>query len=603
MKKRAFVLLLIYMTIISGFFLLPGKSFSSVNMARLTQEAPGLHNYPGSDGVIWYREVNYSLTADGRMEKDSTWIILAKKGLDEKWRNWEIPVYPEGSVEVLHSSLYDPGTSTMMTPVLAETAESGNMEIVQIRFPELQDEYLIYLSYREIIPKDCRLDDFLWMALDLPLWENRINVNVPQGSELFYSSQGVDPPVIEKQVDATKRYGWSSFNLSPRNRSSLAVNPRSFLAFSLRRGETAFARDIQVLSSPSIPPLPASVAKFNHEANKTSAGSKMIGFIEEASLLRGFPASYVRRNIPENPPWSVFEKVILLSDWLSRAGWNSRLYWSTTQPLTEETPDTGGLVSMPILEITPPGGSSVFYQLGQGFSNSDLPPQMWGRTVYGYQDGALLKRQLPKGEASDHRLNINWILDLTEDGTLSGNLEILVRNGWKAMLLEDGRAFDESVSGMLYSLKIPGFDPDKIKISPIKYGSRITVPVMFNSAIISGNNLLLNFPPVLLDPLLDLGKMEPGYELKFPFVVDHSFEISFPDGYETVALPATSDRDFGVIRLNEDISINKKKRRISGNIKLLVNTDGIDTSIHRALIESLREWLMWMDKTVPLHKK
>lgn len=602
MKKR-YILLIVCLIFLSSSLLLPQNAKGSINIARLTQEAPGLHNYPGSEGVVWYREISYSLTADGRMEKVSTWVILAAKGIDEKWRDWTVPVYPGGAVEVIESALYDPGTSAMLAPVISESGKTGDLEFIQIRFPELQDEYLINLSYREIIPKDCRLDDFVRMDLDLPSWENRINVNIPQGSDLFYSSEGIDPPVIQKQNDATKHYGWVSFNLPSRDRASLAINTRPFIAFSLRHGEDSFARDIQVISSSSLPPVPGSILRFNKEANKIKAGSKIIRFVEEAPDLKGFPGYYVREKIPANPPWSKFEKVILLSKWLSLSDWNTGFYWMTEQPLKAETPGTMGMISMPVLELTPPGGSSVFYQLGQGLSNSDVPPEMWGRSVYSYEEGSLVKRNLPKGEASEHRFNINWVLELSEEGILSGRLEFLVRNGWKSILMQNGDISVDSVAGMFSRLKVPGYDPAKIEISHIKYGSRIRVPVQFNSAIISGNNVLLNIPSISLDQLTELGNLMGSYELKFPFVIDQGFEIHLPEGYGIVALPATSDRDFGNISLKEDFSLNKKKQRISGEIKLLVNADKIDDSIRRPLLECLRGWLLWADKTVPLHKK
>lgn len=603
MKNRTCLLLILGLFCLFRTLTVAGPAESSVHIARLTQEAPGLHNYPGAKGMVWYRDLDYKLAADGRMERTSTWVILASRGLDEKWRNWELPSGKGSSVEVIESSLYDPGTSSMLAPVIPQKQDMGDHSIISIRFPDIQDEYLILLSYKEVMDKGLRLDDLVPLNMDLPVWENRIRVTVPEGSELYYTSEGIDPPVIKTGSSATSSYEWTSFNMSSAGKPSLAIRAVPFLSFSLRKGTEAFARDIQSFSSVSIPEPPARVDSFINESNRINGGSRIIDYVEKAPLLQGFMDQYVRTSIPPEGPWSSFEKVLILSQWLRKAGWSSDIHWVTMQEIMDDTPYTEGFITMPLLEIAPPGGGTVFYQLGGGYTGSEVPPQLWGSSVYHLEDGQLVKRSLPVGKASDHRLNISWDLDLSEDGNLAGSVRFLVRNGWKALLLDNTEFSESAVEKMFSDLGIPGYNVAELEISPIKYGASVKVPVSFNSAIISGNNTLLRFPAVSLEPLEELGKIQPEYDLRFPFVVEHDFQISYPDGYEVVAPPATTDRDFGKISLKENFFSNKRKKKFTGSIKIVVNTEVIDSTLHRPILEALRGWMLWMDKTIPLHKK
>ena len=52
-------------------FYSPGESFSalSANIPRMIQECPSFSDYPGSSGVIWLKDVRYSLGADGAMTR------------------------------------------------------------------------------------------------------------------------------------------------------------------------------------------------------------------------------------------------------------------------------------------------------------------------------------------------------------------------------------------------------------------------------------------------------------------------------------------------------------------------------------------------------
>ena len=601
MKKRAFCLLSICLLMVPIFQGLSGKAEGNIDIARLTQEAPGLYSYPDAKGVVWYREINYSMTADGKMRRDSTWVILASKGLDEKWRNWQFRPGVDGSVRITESALYDPGTSGMLAPVIPETRKYGNTEVTSVRFPEIKDEYLILLSSNETISKGLRLDDFVPMVLDIPMWESRINVVIPESSNLSYLCEGMDPPVVEKLKNGTKRYTWKSFNLPSSGERSLDVKEEPFLSFSLRQGKDNFARDAQVIMSASPSGMPPEVSSMVQEANKVDGGTDIIRYVEKAPLLTGHKDYYVRESIPDNPPWSHFEKILLLSKWLEKTGWSTDVYWLAKGELNENTPHTMGFMSTPLLKLTAPGRSAVFYKLGCGYPDTEVPSLLWGHSVYHYENNDLVESELPKGGVTDHKLSVLWNLNLAEDGTLSGQLRLLVRNGWQGILLDENMVSAESINKMLDELDIKGYDPETIKISPIKCGFMVSVPVSFNSAIISMDNFLLKFPSFELVPLLKVADRKPPFDLRFPFLADLSFEITYPKGFDIVALPAVSDRDFGKIRLSEELFVNHRKRKLSGSVKLVVNTDKIDNAMYRPLLDALRNWAMWTEKTIPLH--
>ncbi len=170
----------------------------ALNIPRMIQECPHFSDHPGSNGVIWLKDSEYSLGADGSMTRKTTLVVLARRGIDDRWTRWSIPVPEGGAAEVLSASLYDPGSGRILSPVLPEEGEVNGIAFTEVLFPDIRDEFIIVLSMREVFPKRFAVEDLLWVNETLPLWEQKVTVNVPAGMELYVASEGAGEPRREK---------------------------------------------------------------------------------------------------------------------------------------------------------------------------------------------------------------------------------------------------------------------------------------------------------------------------------------------------------------------------------------------------------------------
>ncbi|NCB16815.1 MAG: hypothetical protein EOM65_11660, partial [Synergistales bacterium] len=143
----------------------------ALNIPRMIQECPHFSDHPGSNGVIWLKDSEYSLGADGSMTRKTTLVVLARRGIDDRWTRWSIPVPEGGTAEVVSAALYDPGSGRILSPVLPRKGEVNGIAFTEVLFPDIQDEFIIVLSLREILPKRFAVEDTLWINETLPLWE------------------------------------------------------------------------------------------------------------------------------------------------------------------------------------------------------------------------------------------------------------------------------------------------------------------------------------------------------------------------------------------------------------------------------------------------
>lgn len=595
--KMSFPLVLVMLSVLIFPIMVTSSVASEINIARLTQEAPYFDSYPGTKGLVWLREVDYSLLSDGRMERISKWVILARRGISDNWLKWDIPIQNVEELEVMEAALYDPGSYSLIAPIIPESrAIQGGLVIREIRFPDIQDEFLIVLVMKEKVSRDCRLDDFLWLGFDIPVWEQKISVNLPAGMDLSYSSSQLSEPLIMDK-GATRKYEWHVFDVPSWSGDSLVENNRPSLVFSTRKGEIAFIRDLAMVQKCSLPPVPRSISSLAGSGRSESDLERILEKMENMPILRGIPNGYIRPSIPLEAPWTDAEKILLLSGWLEELGWANRIFWTTMSEIRETTPGSRAFLSEPVLEIETRTGTGVYYSPGQGVPFGEIPPRLWGRTLYALQGDTLEKITIPRGKASDHRLAIRWDLQLGQNGVMSGDMEAVILNGWNDIFFS-GLPTDEELVREFLENRIEGDLQGTPEIESLKGGIRVRVKVAMNSTIMNGNNLLVRVPYFFIPQIPEMSKVNSLSSLRFPFAAEQSFEISFPEQMELLALPNTMPRETEGLSLQENFALNKRKNIVKGMIKIVSTIDRVDESTGSFLIDSLRKWVIWADKSL-----
>ena len=576
----------------------------SPDISRMIQESPHFSDHDGEDGVIWLKESEHSLQADGSMIRRMNLVVLARRGIDDMWTRWSFPVPEGGSVKILSASLYDPGSGRILSPVLPRTVEENGTVFTEALFPDLQEEFIIVLSVEEILPKVFAVEDFLWVNEGLPLWEQKVTVNVPAGMELFVESSEAGE-LRRVKTAGGEEYSWNIVNSPAWTGRTLKADDRGFISFSTRKGTEALARRLSALEGILTPQPPAAVQKILSQGSPLKTGQGVIDWISRApGFPRAFPSSFVRNDIPAEGPWTEWEKTLLLYRWIRKAGWESKLHWLAAYPFTNASAAPERAVIRPVLELSAPGVSPFFCDPGRAGSPNETPPSLWGKHLVMVSGAGITGRTVSGSAASEHRLSIEWVLGLEKTGVAEGTANIFVRNGWVNFFFPGGKPDGESVERLALEL-FPGvrFLKEERSFTPIKYGWKVTFKAEPRQSIVSGGAMLVPLPGALPSWIGELSRDRGDYSLKFPFVIEQSFALKLPPKTEVVMSPQTAARDLDKVKYSESVYHNKRRNTITTGAKIIVTTDRAGDLAARGLAEAARRWMDYASRTIPLRVK
>jgi len=597
-KREVLLLALVFLFLVFLSFTSRNSEASEINIQRLTQEAPYFDAYPGAQGLVWLREQDYSLLPDGRMERISKWAILARRGISDNWLKWNIVLQQGEEMEVIEAAIYDPGTYSLVAPVIPRSRElPGGLTLKEIHFPEIQEEFLMVLVIREKLAKDCRLDDFLWLALDIPLWEQKISVTLPKGSDFHYFSNYLDAPVLTEE-GVKQKYYWNTLDMSPWLGRSIVENARPSLLFSTRKGEDAFFRDLSMLQNSPLPELPTGLSSIASKGNNYSVLEEFLATVEDLPVLEQVPSDLIRSSIPGTGPWTRLEKMLALSGWLERSGWDNRILWNSRVEIRADTPDSPAVLGEPVLDIETGRGLRFYYVLDQGVPLGEIAPSLWGKTLYSTQGDHLEKLAIPRGKASDHKIVVRWDLELGSDGVMSGDMETVILNAWNELFFAGIPSDQERIRTFLANWTEADLE-GPLEIEYLANGLRIRSKVYFNSALMNGQNMLVRVPYFYIPQIPEMSSAPTGSGLAYPFAAEQTFEITFPEGMKLIALPNTLPKEGDGISLKENFTLNRKKQIVKGAIKLVSGIERVDENNRSLLLDSLRSWVIWADKSLP----
>ncbi len=579
----------------------------TAELKRSLREAPPLDAMDSSQGLVILRDIRFRLLADGRMERTSLWFLHEGGGLPDGWRNWEIPIPDGGEGIVLEAALYDPSSGKMQYPLIPREIEKGGFSLVEVRLPNNFEGNILGLSYRQVFPTRMNIEDAVMLDLDLPQWEQRISVTLPSGTVPEWNGEGIPEPEFVKG-NAEDTYTWSIVNTPALRSGVIARDAGRALVLSLKKGLRFALSDAAAMADPVsvIPPSP--VASMISDPNRTRGGEKIIEYVNSPSrLLSGFPGDFVRQApaIPADGPWTEWEASFLLAKWLRQAGWSAELFWEPVTPVGDDAPATVKVWRKPVLSLTPPVGRAFMFEIGQGVKPGSTPPRLWGRTVYAPEGSTVLRREIPAGTASDHRLSFNWNLSLSPDGVASGDLVVTARGGWVDTLSGGSIPSNDTAADILSAFNwpsTPGIPGEKISVETLGSGFRITVPVRTQLGIPGGDGLLLRMPSAIMPWQTVIAERGASGGIRFPFVYEQSIEIALPEGFGVMVLPALRPEASGSVRIEENLRV-KKSRTLVGEHRMVVTSARLDDPAKQIFSNAVRQGLGWSGVTIPLRRK
>jgi hypothetical protein len=571
----------------------PGQEIRRLS-ASLTPEETAL-------GVVLLREAEYGLDAGGSLIRTQRWLVRIGDRTDPAWLDW---IFPDpASSRIGEAALYDDrGNRTTSLAVLSGDVEG--IASLRVTVPPGSAGKILALSVVRTQVRRANVDDLLILALDLPIREQRIQVEVPSGSSLAWAGSGgvLDPG--KSSSSGVDRYEWTHLNEKAWRTPGILDDPRPALAFSLRKGPATALQPLADLEAEYVAaPFPTGLIPKGLTPER--AGLRLLQELEQPSRqLTGFPRDYARSPglLPAQGPWTPWEELLLAARGLSDLGFRCQVWWRPAFDIQDDGPATDRLFLTPVLKGVAPGGSVSWFVPGQAAFWGGVPPALAGASLMRLEGRSVQRETIPAGDAASNRLLIRWDLTLAEDGTAAGSLELTIRGAWAGPL---SGGIPPSGDLSRWALERFGFVVPALRLSngraeSLKSGYRVTFDANCVLAIVQGTDLLLRLPGSVPLRLSELSKVQAPARLRFPFLLEQQFEVRTPRGYRAVALPPKDQGKGGL--LSQQLVHWPRKGIMEGSCRLLVKSAKIDEAMAADLSGAIDRYLQFGSVMVGLRK-
>ena len=293
-------------------------------VSRLISEAPKLAAFPGTSGVVWMDSHRYSLTPDGGKLHYSIFLLLLGEDAAADGFVSKKFVYPKdaGAVfEIDEASWYDESTGQRLGELQQREYNENGIRGIEILFPDEVDGHVVAVTTTEMIPSDYQLDDVLFLAGEFPVWEQTIEVAVPDGMQIYWEGSGVREPE-RKSNGRIQVTTWTLLNEPAWISSGLVESWKPSLAFSLDHGQIPVLRNLRELENPVYAPtVPSSVSSSRSNLVRTMGNianymsSRLIPLEDGTDTVRPLEA------ISGEGPWTAWEQVLIAGRPGSLAGY------------------------------------------------------------------------------------------------------------------------------------------------------------------------------------------------------------------------------------------------------------------------------------------
>ncbi|MCL2683899.1 MAG: hypothetical protein FWE55_01515 [Synergistaceae bacterium] len=576
-------------------------------ITRLLSEAPTLTAFPSTKGVVWLNSHRYSLMPDGgKFHNGIFLLLLGDEASDGGIKSKKFP-YPkdDGAVfEIDEAALYDASTGERIRELAQKEYDENGIRGIEVLFPDAAG-HIAAVTTTEIISSDYRLDDVIIMSGELPVWEQTVEVEVPDGMRIHWEASGVREP--ERRTNGrTQVITWTVLNEPAWVSSGLVESWRPALVFSLDTGLLSTLKNFRKLENPIYAPkIPSSVSSTRVNLVRTVGNiaqymsSRLIYLEEGTGTVRPAEA------IPEDGPWTAWEQVLITGKWLSSLGINVNIYWEQNLPVSPNGPMSPKIWKEPVLRAIDSEGREIYFKAGQSGDPEKLHPSLFGATLYRAGNNGVERITLPRGSASDHTMIQNWRVSVDENGVASGTLDITMTGGWMdvfAINRDDGaeKIGATILKGMLFNVLGTNISVQSVK--PLPNGCRASFSVEAIPGIVSSGNILLKLMGGIPESLGDIPQNGMKFNMRFPFVFEIISSIKTPAGYKALAVPGKLQTGDPKAMLEQSLTHWPKKTLAEGHCRWTIRSCTIDEYMSGRIAEQLRMVINWPETTIPLRK-
>lgn len=579
---------------------------SEREIMRLKDEVPSMEIYGSNDAVIWLRSDEAKLLSDGVVERLRATVIMMGERVPDTLKTITYPVPSGGSLTIEDAAWYNTmtGMKEGNLPIVRQTLPGGATVCV-VTIPDDTVGRAVAIAVTEKTKSDGGVSGTVNMAGELPIWEQDVSVEVPDGTEIFWRGREMREPA-ESKLDGAVRYSWRVMNQLPWRGEGFVVNERPMLCYSTKEGVLDGIREANALAD-SVPLLP--LPSITPGGGRPS-GARLIAWVNSPErTLANCPPDWVRASgeIPAEGPWTRWEQTFLLHKWLKQLGWGSRIWWDAKMNANDSSPATPSLFEAPVLELRSPGTKRPHYfAAGLPYGEGRVPLSLAGTELYGDGENEHRTRKLSIGKASASRLSLLWRLKLNADGRAEGKLDITVTGGWNALLSGSGiPALNESAHLVAEKMNFAmlGMSLTPIEVKEERDGYSMQFAVRCTPGIIHGDSMLLRLPGGVPMRVSEMIGQEEDYTLRFPFIIDQKVRMSMPSGFRLLQEPPLRQLGEGTRAvLRESITHWPKRGELLADSLWVVKTREVEGMTARILKEELAATLRWPVLDLPFRK-
>jgi hypothetical protein len=598
--------------LVSSLLSLPALALEKWNtgdeVSRLLREAPTLAAFPDTPGVVWKNSHRYTLTPDGGKFRNGIFLLLlgdetVPNGIMSK--KFPYPTNYGAILEIDEASWYDASTGERLGELPQEEYDENGILGIEISFPYEAEGHVVAIATTEIIPLDYRLDDVVILSGELPVWEQTVEVEVPDGMRIYWEGSGVREP--ERRSDGrTQVITWTVLNEPAWVSSGLIESWRPSLVFSLDHGLMPTLRNLRELENPVYAPrIPSSVSSTRGNLVRTTGNiagymaSRLIPLEEGTGTVRPPEA------ISPDGPWTAWEQVLIAGRWLSSLGFNVDIFWQQKLPVSISGPMSHKIWREPILKATDSEGREVYFKAGQTGDPEKPHPSLFGVTLYRAGNSAVERITLQRGSASDHVLNQNWRVSVDENGVASGTLDITITGGWMDVFAVNRDDDAENIGANILrgmAFNILGANISVISARSLPNGCRVSFSVEAAPGIVSSGNLLLKLMGGIPVSLGDIPLNGMRYDMRFPFVFEINSSITTPEGFRALAVPGKVQIGDSRAMLEQSLTHWPKRALAEGNCQWIVRSFSMDEYMSGRIADQLRMVVNWPETAIALRK-
>ncbi len=597
------------------------------NLNQMRAENPDFTTFPDTNGIIWLKKSIFAKNKDNGFEKTHLYVILARRGIDDKWLSWNIPVPAQGKAEIFQAEVYSQRTGhriKVIQPVLIEDKNIINVEFFsnseledKLNLSSVNDEnFIIVIMWREVKNADSgetkpdlnAFEDVFYFQEDLPVWEAiaEIRFSFAPRPEFQTFPKRIAPEIKNETFGSI--YSWRQVNLSPYNKYAALTQPeRLGLIFGMRHGESGLAALMREYNNIKVPDAPANL--------KLNDADAVLNWLYRRPEI--YLAGNVQREIPKSAPWTKKEKLTLAYHWLKNIKNGVRaksLSWLMPLEIMADTPVCSGILSDAVLELSAkksPNATGFFYDMNSEPLDNATQLILRGKRILSAADnGSLLKRKIPDAKSASNIIDTDMDLKLDANGVLSGNVKVLIKGAWVDFLnlnLDNYKKEPECrklVSRLFPALQAQNFSKIELKQDKNdKNNKNNTFELSFKldkkqGVLGTDGERILAMPPEFLPEFFNIKAEILPFDILFPFVLQQSINITAPKNTEKILASGKVAKYPEKINYSEDSRARRNK--YTSNARFEVNSYKINNENVGSFRRSLGLWATFSQRQIPV---